>query len=287
MLKMIENKEKHNLEVEADEKSDYIHLGKRGKLSKKNKLNELTGKEWIKFTKSWFILSPKRREETVLLHPGKFPEVLAERYISFFTKKGEKILDPMAGTGTVNYVCDKLGRVGYSIELEEKYYNIGNSRSKQHFFLGDCRDIWEFDIPMIDLIITSPPYWNSLKKNDIRQHKRKTKGLDTEYSLDEKNFENIGNYKKFINELTSFYKYLKEFLKPSGYFVLIVNNVYKNSKLYPLAFDLAIKLSKFYVLKDEQIWCQNDKNLVALGVNNAYVGNRHHVYCLIFRNDDF
>ncbi len=94
------------------------------------------------------------------------------------------------------------------------------------------------------------------------------------------------NYKKFISELTKYYKDLSEFLKPKGYFVLIVNNIYKNSRLYPLAFELAMKLSRFYILKDEQVWCQDNKDLIALGINNAYVGNRHHVYILIFRNKD-
>ena len=47
-----------------------------------------------------------------------------------------------------------------------------------------------------------------------------------------------------------------------------------------------MKLSRFYILKDEQVWCQDNKDLIALGINNAYVGNRHHVYILIFRNKD-
>ena len=37
---------------------NYIDLGERGRYNKKNKLNDLTGKEWIKFTKSWFIHNP-------------------------------------------------------------------------------------------------------------------------------------------------------------------------------------------------------------------------------------
>ena len=67
--------------------------------------------------------------------------------------------------------------------------------------------------------------------------------------------------------------------------VIFVNNIYKNSRLYPLAFDLALQLGRHLILKDEQIWCQDDKRLIALGINNAYVGNRHHTYCLIFRNE--
>jgi len=282
---MVIEKSKIVLKTRNIHKTDYIDLGERGRYYKKNKLNNLTGKEWIKFTKSWFILRPRQRTKNVILHPAKFPEELVERYISFFTKKGDKVLDPMAGTGTVNYVCEKLGRIGYSIELEKKYYNIGKSRSNQFFFLGDCRNFKEFNIPVLDYIITSPPYWDSLKRSSLRQKKRRKKGLDTEYSSNEKNLENIENYQAFISELVKFYKNLKNRLKLKGYMTIIVNNVYKNSKLFPLAFDLASELAKYYTLKDEQIWCQDDKPLIALGVNSAYVANRHHIYCLIFRNE--
>lgn len=273
------------LETSENIEKKYVDLGERGRYYTKNKLNDLTGKEWIKFTKSWFILRPKRRNDDVLLHPAKFPESLVEKYILFFTKKEEKILDPMAGTGTVNYVSEKLGRIGYSIELEKKYFDIGCKRSNQYFFLGDCRNLKNFNIPKVDYIITSPPYWDSLKRNSLRQTKRKEIGLDTEYSSNSKNLENINNYEEFLNELVDFYKNLRNWLKKDKYMTIIINNLYKNGRLYPLAFDLASKLGEYYTLKDEQIWCQDDKPLIPLGVNSAYVGNRHHIYCLIFRNE--
>ena len=198
---------------------------------------------------------------------------------------GEKVLDPMAGTGTVNFVCEKLDRIGYSIELEKKYFDIGDRRSNQNIFLGDCRDIKTFKIPVVDYIITSPPYWDSLKRSSLRQQKRKATGLDTEYSSNQKNFENIEDYREFIDKIVEFYVSLKPWLKHKGYLTIVVNNVYKNSKLFPLAFDIASKMSDHYVLKDEQIWCQDDKPLIALGINSAYVANRHHIYCLVFRNE--
>jgi hypothetical protein len=56
-----------------------------------------------------------------------------------------------------------------------------------------------------------------------------------------------------------------------------------------LAFDTATSLtkrgSKSWILKDEKIWLQDDKKLIALGINSAWVGNRHHQYCLIFRKE--
>ena len=68
-------------------KNNYIDLGSRGKFNRDNKLNDLTGKEWIKFSKSWFIHRPARRNLTEVLHPAKYPETMIEEFISFFTKK--------------------------------------------------------------------------------------------------------------------------------------------------------------------------------------------------------
>lgn len=54
---------------------------------KQNKLNELDGKAWVKFQKSWFIHNPPPRKENVLLHPAKFPESLVQEFIEFFTNE--------------------------------------------------------------------------------------------------------------------------------------------------------------------------------------------------------
>ncbi|MEK6552979.1 MAG: hypothetical protein AABZ54_05980, partial [Bacteroidota bacterium] len=60
--------------------NNFVNLGLRGRLNKNNKLNDLTGKEWLKFTKSWFILRPPRRKDDEILHPAKFPESLVEEF---------------------------------------------------------------------------------------------------------------------------------------------------------------------------------------------------------------
>ena len=242
---------------------------------------------------SWFILRTEKRNKDVIQHPAKFPEELVKKCILTFTKEGDKVLDPMSGTGTVNFVCRMIEREGYAIELEEKYYKIAQSRQKQkslfsqipqHFFCGDCRNIKDFNIPVVDYILTSPPYWDSLKRSSIRQKKRKKMGLETEYSSNNQNLENIQSYEDFVNTLFNIYFLLKNWLKKGGFLTIIINNVFKEGKVYPLAYNLTKELSKEYTFVGENIWCQDDKPLIALGINNAYVGNRHHVYILNFKN---
>jgi tRNA G10 N-methylase Trm11 len=190
----------------------------------------------------------------------------------------------MAGTGTVNYVCEQMGRVGYGVELEDCFYEIAKNRSNQVMIHGDCRDLGRFNVPEADFIITSPPYWNSLKKSHKRQKVRKARNLMTDYGMNEANFGNIVEYQDFLARLIEFYRSLQNRLNPGKYMVVVANNVYKEGRVYPLAFDLASRLSMYYNLKDEQVWCQDNKRLMVLGINVTYVGNRHHSYCLIFQN---
>jgi len=280
-------------------------------IKERNKLNELSGKNWIKFTKSWFIQKSRQRDKTKIQHPASFPENLIEEFIMFFTKEGETVLDPFLGTGSTLIACNNTLRKGVGVELSKKYHKIAQDRISENSEFskiqedqcgeiqlalhGDSRNLdsilQEQGIKEIDFCITSPPYWNQLKRSNQRQAKRKENGLDTVYSQNDKNdLGNIDDYHRFINEQKLVFDKVYDLMKGSGYLVVITNNVFFNGRLYPLAFDTAISLTNQtnggnWVLKDEKIWCQDDKSLLPLGIYSAWVGNRHHQYCLIFRKE--
>ena len=101
----------------------------------RNRLNELSPQEWLRFQKSWFVHNPPPRERGVLVHPAKFPESLCEEFIAFFTKPGELVLDPMCGTGSALLAAVRQGRRALGVELSEKYAGIAGERlqvRKQH-----------------------------------------------------------------------------------------------------------------------------------------------------------
>src|SRR5271157_811239 len=110
---------------------DYLHLNMRlpfGRTSEQNELNNLTGREWIKFSKSWFVLNPPGRKKATLDHPAKFPEQLVKDFIRFFTKKGEIVVDPFLGTGTTMIVALETGRPCIGVELSPKWVEIAQKR---------------------------------------------------------------------------------------------------------------------------------------------------------------
>lgn len=61
-------------------------------------------------------------------HPGLTGLSLTERVIHHFTKEGDTILDPFAGTGTTMVACKKMNRLSIGIEQSEKYIEIAKGR---------------------------------------------------------------------------------------------------------------------------------------------------------------
>ena len=266
-----------------------------------NKLNDLDSKSWLKFQKSWFIHNPPPRKKGVLVHPAKYPETMAQEFIEFFTKKGGTVLDPMAGTGSTLVAALRAGRNSYGIELNPKYAEIAEqiiheeraalgsaiSNLKSEIIKGDANLISSYQLPIVDYVLTSPPYWDMLHAKGAETQKKRRSGneLDVVYSNDPNDLGNIHDYEKFLEKLIDIYKGLKPVLCEKAYLTIIVKNVKKGGKIYPLAWDIARELGKTYTLKDEKIWLQDNQPLAPYGLGSAWVSNTFHHYCLQFRNE--
>lgn len=66
-------------------------------------------------------------------HPAVFPVELAERVITYYSFKGDVVLDPFAGTGTVGKAASRLGRRFVLIEQDAKYVAIMREEAKTWF----------------------------------------------------------------------------------------------------------------------------------------------------------
>lgn len=265
---------------------------------RQNRLNDLTPREWIRFQKSWFIHNPPKRKSGVVRHPAKFPESMAQEFIEFFTKRGGRVLDPMVGTGSTLIAAARSGRHGVGIDLNEEFLEIaraelatleteeGIAAPEIELVHADARDILELDLPLFDYCLTSPPYWDMLtRKGYENQANRRAHNLPLKYSDADTDLGNIADYDAFLNELVGIYEQVHALLVPGAYMTVIVKNVKKGSRMYPLAWDIARRLESHFTLKDERIWCQDDQRLAPYGMFSAWVSNTHHHYCLIFRKN--
>jgi DNA modification methylase len=289
----------------------------------KNKLNDLSTRDWLLFQKSWFVHNPPPRQKGVLRHPAKFPESMVEEFICFFTKAGQVVLDPMAGTGSTVIAAARAGRVGIGVELQEQYARIAREWLDQEvcragactppsapntptaggvqaadvpsagpalqsrIITGDALKLGRMKLPPVDYCITSPPYWDMLRRRGFETQQKRSAAdeLDMYYSEDEADLGNVEDYDDFLRLLLKVYRQVAKVLRGGAYLTVIVKNVKKGGTIYPLAWDLGRGIGRFLKLKDEKIWCQDNQKLAPYGMGNAWVSNTMHHYCLNFRKD--
>lgn len=280
-----------------------------GVVDPRNTLNDLTGKDWLPETKSFFYQkglganSPEAQIEREHPAPYSFQDI--GHLIRFFTKKGMSVLDPFGGVGSTAKACEIDGRICTSIELSKHWHElsikrleteVGEGSSKKHRFInGDsCKELLKLQSNSFDFVVTSPPYWGILNKQDQKVKKnRVSQNLETKYSEDDNDLGNIKDYDKFLTILVrDVFLQCARVLKYDKYAAFVVSDFRDKSDYISFHSDLINKLNKCDIpeggklkLKGTRILLQNHKSLLPYGYPFAYVENIHHQYVLIFRKE--
>ena len=280
-----------------------------GIVDPRNALNDLTGKDWLPETKSFFYQkglganSPEAQIEREHPAPYSFQDI--GHLIRFFTKKGMSVLDPFGGVGSTAKACEIDGRICTSIELSKHWHElsikrleteVGEGSSKKHRFInGDsCKELLKLQSNSFDFVVTSPPYWGILNKQDQKVKKnRVSQNLETKYSEDDNDLGNIKDYDKFLTILVrDVFLQCARVLKYDKYAAFVVSDFRDKSDYISFHSDLINKLNKCDIpeggklkLKGTRILLQNHKSLLPYGYPFAYVENIHHQYVLIFRKE--
>lgn len=278
-----------------------------GAIDKRNSLNDLTGKEWLPETKSYFYQKGLGADHTDAQierqHPAPYSFQDIEKLILFFTKKGMSVLDPFGGVGSTAKACALLGRICTSIELSEKYHSLSIERlekevgkgesKKQHFVNGDsCEILQTIESESFDFIVTSPPYWGILNKQDQKVKKeRVANNLDTKYSNDIRDLGNITDYHHFLDLLcNNIFVQCARTLRMGKHMAIIVSDFRDKQRFVSFHSDLIHHLDQVNIadggilcLQGVKILIQNHKSLLPYGYPFSYVENIHHQYVLIFQ----
>lgn len=166
--------------------------------------------------------------------------------------EGGYVFDPTAGTGTAVVEAILNKRNGIGIELE--YPEVGQKNIDYQFSLnrvpdgitsyfrqGDATKLdeyfkeWRFEEPFLDLIINGTPYPKiSGKSSDSPERKNLITKIDK--SFDYRHEDNIGLTKgdAYYNLVKTMYTKAIHFLKPGGYFVIIIKDLVQNKEPYLL-----------------------------------------------------
>ena len=300
--------------IDSDELVEFMTTSEyktvfNGTVDKRNTLNDLTGKEWLPETKSYLYQkglgadSPDAQIEKQHPAPYSFQDI--GHLIRFFTKKGMSVLDPFGGVGSTAKACEVDGRICTSIELQKKYYTlskkrleteVGKGTSKHHTFINgnSCQELPKMATDSIDFMVTSPPYWGILHKQDQKVKKeRVANNLDTQYSQDKDDLGNVDSYDEFLDILTNkIFLESARIIKPGKYMALVVSDFRDKSDFISFHSDLIQKLNNTHVpeggilkLQGIKILIQNHKSLLPYGYPFSYVENIHHQYILIFKKE--
>lgn len=287
------------------------------KKSELTRLNNLDGKEWVKLTKSVWVEDSKTiptdincaiqtgvllsqsepRDDLKKKHPATFPEKDVEKFISFFTKEGETVLDPFMGTGSSGIASLRLNRKFIGIELYPEWFEVAKQRiqSNQSLFqksdctlyLGDSWEVMKEKIPdsTVDFIVTSPPYWNILNKIDRKVKKeRLSQNLATNYGFHKKDLAHAPSYQDFLERLKPYFLEMLRVLKPQRYVAVIVSDFRHRERYYLFHSDVAKLLEDVgFTIQGLIILVQNNKNLYAYGYPTTFVPNINNQFVIIAR----
>ena len=208
---------------------------------------------WLQFSRGNKTELPSRfRHEDV-----RASDNMLAFLINKFTEPGQVVFDPFAGFGTTLLVAEELGRIGYGIEYSKPKadYIHGLLAHSEHLIHGDSRNLAEYDIPPIDLCLTSPPYTNeSDTENPFVDYRQK--GFD---------------YPSYLQEMGRIFSQVAGKMKPSGHLVIEASNLKKNGQVTTLAWDIAREVSRIFHFEGETILCWDQ-----------YGYSYNHSYCLVF-----
>lgn len=63
-------------------------------------------------------------------HPTQKPVEVIRKLLNWFTKEGDSVCDPFAGSGSTAIACEQLNRKFIGFEINPEYYNIIQTRVK-------------------------------------------------------------------------------------------------------------------------------------------------------------
>ena len=246
-----------------------------------NLLNELSGEEWLYFTKSLLTTAyPSELGHAARkAHGANKPPRLMARLIEFFTKPGELVLDPFAGVGGTLLgaaVC-RAPRRALGFDLEPRWAavyqavvaaasaerdgsgaelrDLGDSdpggprafdASGCRLLVGDAaRLVEDLDAASVDFVATDPPYNPQLKVTmSGGPLAERFANRRTDYAMitqDPADLANSATYAEYLERMGTCFGQLRRVLREKRYAVVIVRDVYQDGRYRFVASDLAAR----------------------------------------------
>ena len=249
-----------------------------------NTLNELSGEEWLYFTKSvWGTAYPSELGHGLRKqHGANKPPRLMARLIEFFTVTGELVLDPFAGVGgtLLGAAIARGPRRALGLEIEPRWVrvyeslvhdlaaerdgrgpvvaDIGNSDpggergfdpSGLEMRLGDSLALLpKIESDSIDFIATDPPYNIQLPVTmSGGKLAEQHANRRTDYAMVTDHIGDLANsadYATYLDRMQEVFAQLVRVLRPNRYAAVIVRDAYQEGRYIFTGSDLADRATR-------------------------------------------
>jgi DNA modification methylase len=250
----------------------------------RNTLNELSGEEWLYFTKSiWGTAYPSELGHALRRqHGANKPPRLMARLIEFFTTTGGLVLDPFAGVGgtLLGAAISRGPRRALGLEIEPRWIDIydrllrdlaaerggrgpsladigpsdpggerGFDPSGLEMRLGDAQALLpQIESGSVDFVATDPPYNIQLpitmSGGSLAERHANRR---TDYAMvteHQGDLANSADYATFLDRMEDVFGQLLRVLRPERYAAVIVRDAYQAGRYIFTGSDLADRASR-------------------------------------------
>lgn len=175
-------------------------------------------------------------------YKGALDNLVAHYLLDKYFEAGQAVLDPMAGSNTVQREAIKLGIFSYNNDI---MYPDGWDVTKPWPYTGP---------PQFHGIILHPPYFRA--KKYVREPKFHVETLSAESELimkdDKRDIGNIEDYDEYIDAIAGILTEAKKYTIPGGYIILVIGDYRKKGRIrlvhadiYKRAEDIGLLLENY------------------------------------------
>jgi DNA modification methylase len=271
----------------------------RGFYSEDNRVNDLTGREWVFWTRSVITkpYPPNLQHSLRNRHGGQKPPDLCADLLRIFTKEGQAVLDPFMGVGGTLLGASRSGRSAVGIEINPAWIEVyrevcaREGLTVQEAIEGDAREaLPKLKDRAFDCVLTDVPYWSMDTVSRSRGTFKKVGSAARPVRASKLSAFHAGAYRskeEWLTRMTEIFSLAAALLKSRGYLLAFIGDMYRDNEYHCLSAELAAALGRIpgLVWKANLVWYDVSKKLHLYGYQYSYIPSLIHQNILVFRKE--
>lgn len=219
----------------------------------------------------WIIGEREKSGKHANVYHGNFVPQIPNQLIRRYTQEGDTVMELFSGGGTTLFECEALRRdyIGFDINKQImeyvaqkmagcdtiRYTNCECDVTDNPLFTEQVEKICrERGIEKVDFLIAHPPYLDIVK-----------------FTQDKRDLSQISSLDKFLDKFLLAMSNGLAYLKKGGYFTVVAGDVYKQSEVVPLAFNMMNVIKQNFNVKMKGIVIKNiEGNKGKLGTQDIW-----------------